>query len=214
MGKISRLEAVNHMLLSAGEALVSDLADSSGVDTDLAQYLLDQVNRDYQLKGLANNRLVVEDVYPDANGKLWLRADTLTCDLISYHVNAKNRHILGVARGNPPFLWNVTDATDIWATELPYTLQYILEVSWDDMDTSVQRAVMASAARLYQITLQADEATDGFLAQKEFEALTQAQRQDIRARHETVFSMLSPRMRAALTRTFLYSDPQAYRRWR
>ena len=45
MGQMTRLDAVNQMLLAAGEAIVSDLENQSGVDTSIAEYLLDQYTR-------------------------------------------------------------------------------------------------------------------------------------------------------------------------
>ena len=52
---MTRLAAVNQMLLAAGEAIVSDLENQSGVDTSIAEYLLDEYTDDFQLRGLANN---------------------------------------------------------------------------------------------------------------------------------------------------------------
>ena len=56
MGQMTRLDAVNQMLLAAGEAIVSDLENQSGVDTSIAS-LLDQYNQDFQLED-ANNEYV------------------------------------------------------------------------------------------------------------------------------------------------------------
>ncbi len=207
MGAITRLEAVNHLLINAGEALVSDLTSQSGTDTELAEYFLDQANRDLQLRGLANNTLLIK-VTPDTNGIIYLRSDMLTCDLVSDHVNENNILIRGVSRGNPAYLWNVTDATNVWDTTQEYWLSYILHVDWEDMDTSIQRLAMATAARQYQITIQGDAATDALLAEKEAMAELQAQRQDTRARRNSIFDTLSPRMRSVINRTYMYHDPR------
>jgi hypothetical protein len=206
MGAISRLDAVNHILINAGEALVSDLTSQSGTDTELAEHFLNEVNQDIQLRGLANNTLLIK-VSPDTNGKIYLRSDTLTCDLVSNHLNDNSLVIRGVSRGNPVYLWNVTDATDVW-DDGEYWLRYVLKVEWDDMDTSVQRFAMAKAARLYQITIQGDAATDAYLAERESEAELQAQRQDTRARRSSVFDNVTPRMRSVIARTYMYHDPR------
>ena len=42
MGLYLYLDAINHMLLSSGEHLVSDLNDEAGVDTSVAQFVLNQ----------------------------------------------------------------------------------------------------------------------------------------------------------------------------
>ena len=42
MGAMTKLDAVNQILLAAGENIVSDLENNSGVDTTTAEYLLNQ----------------------------------------------------------------------------------------------------------------------------------------------------------------------------
>ena len=59
MGDISKLDAVNHMLLMAGESLVSDLDDNSGLDTETALFCLEQFTKDFQLRGIANNQQIM-----------------------------------------------------------------------------------------------------------------------------------------------------------
>jgi len=39
MGSISKLDAVNNMLLMAGESLVSDLDENSGLDTETLSFV-------------------------------------------------------------------------------------------------------------------------------------------------------------------------------
>ena len=50
MGSISRLDAVNQMLLTSGERIVADLEGNSGIDTGLAEFVLDQAAQDFQLR--------------------------------------------------------------------------------------------------------------------------------------------------------------------
>ena len=55
MGMISKLDAINHMLLMAGESTVDNLDDLGGIDTGVCQGVLDRMLTDYQFRGLANN---------------------------------------------------------------------------------------------------------------------------------------------------------------
>ena len=68
MGYITRLDAINEMLLAAGETLVSDLDESSGVDTSIAEFILDKVSEEYQFRGLAHNTYI-KKTKPDSNLK-------------------------------------------------------------------------------------------------------------------------------------------------
>ena len=58
MGFITRLQAVNQMLLTSGENLVSDLEGASGIDTGIAQNILEQCSLDFQMRGMANNKCI------------------------------------------------------------------------------------------------------------------------------------------------------------
>ena len=69
MGSIKRLDAVNQMLLSAGESLVADLDEASGVDTGIAEFMLDRATEDFQMRGLTGNKYEKKQK-PDSEGKL------------------------------------------------------------------------------------------------------------------------------------------------
>ena len=58
MGMISKLDAINHMLLMAGESTVDNLDDLGGVDTGVCQGVLDRTLTDFQFRGLANNKFM------------------------------------------------------------------------------------------------------------------------------------------------------------
>jgi len=84
MGKMTKLTAVNTMLLSAGENLVADLTTQSGTDTEIALFLLDRTIEDYQLRGFATT-IYQKKVKPDANLKLLLPLDVIAVELVSSH---------------------------------------------------------------------------------------------------------------------------------
>ena len=70
--------------------------------------------------------------------------------------------------GSAFVLWNVTDQTtnfSAYTEELSATL--IVSVEWEDIDTPGQRAIVASAARRYQMLTQGDASMDQYLAQDE-----------------------------------------------
>ena len=92
MGSISKLDAVNHMLLMAGESLVSDLEENSGLDTETSQFCLDQFIRDFQMRGLANNQYIKKTTLT-TKGQVTLPTspyDTLSAELVSDHSSVEN----------------------------------------------------------------------------------------------------------------------------
>jgi len=56
MGMISKLEAINRMLLNSGEQIVTSLDDDQSVDLTIAKYVFNETVRDYQLRGTLHNK--------------------------------------------------------------------------------------------------------------------------------------------------------------
>jgi hypothetical protein len=221
MGAISELQAINHMLEAAGESLVADLDGSSGTDTTFAQQVLDRYRRDYQLRGISVNQFSVE-IYPDANGRLYLpTADEdddgiIDAELHSSHTNADGYAIYARVQGRTqPKLYNVTDDTDIWDTTKKYRIQYTKLLKWDNLPTTLQRAIMASAARRYQATVMGDAEADMFFAQEEELYWQLFKAEDTQDRRANLFlngpegmRKLHPRNRGR------FRDPNEFRFWR
>ena len=168
MGLITKLQAVNQMLLSSGENLVADLENSSGIDTGIAEYILEQTSLDFQMRGMANNK-VIRKMNIDVNNKLVLpvadgdEEGVIAAELVSFHVNSDNTQIrVRVINESPARLWNITDDTDIFEAGVDYYVELITKLLWENLDTSIQRAISFTAAREYQIITQGDSATDSY----------------------------------------------------
>ena len=100
MGFITKLQAINQMLLAAGEAPVADLLNNSGIDTSVAETILEQASLDFQLRGLANNKMI-RKLNPNSEGKIYFSvgADSdeegiISADLMSLHLNTNNERIV------------------------------------------------------------------------------------------------------------------------
>lgn len=170
MGQMTRLDAVNQCLLAAGEAIVADLNNLSGVDTSIAEYLLDSYTNDFQMRGLANNEYTTDlDIQP--SGQIFLPHNIISLDFLSVLTNEKGEVIrVSIKKeGTSYLLWNVTDQTDIWTPfdNLPIRAKFIVDIEWEDIDTPGQRAITSSAARRYQMLTQGDGEMDAYLMQDE-----------------------------------------------
>ena len=172
MGFITKLQAINQMLLTAGESLVADLNNNSGIDTGIAETILEQASLDMQMRGLANNKLV-RKFNPDSSGKIIFdSADSdeegiISAELISWHLNTDGIQITAkLFSDSPPRLYNYTDERDIWISG-DYYVEVIKKLRWEHLDTPVQRAIMASAMRQYQIITQGDGEADRYLEYNE-----------------------------------------------
>lgn len=215
MGDISKLDAVNHMLLMAGESLVSDLDDNSGLDTETSLFVLDQFVRDFQLRGVANNK-IIKKITLTTKGTIPINANALSVELISGQLSVDNYRIIGVLKGTGTnkYLWNVTDQTDQWDPSDEIRYELILSIPWEDMDTPVQRAILSSAARQYQLVTQGDGDADTYLRELEMFYQSKGKAADLDDRRRSVFTAASPKLREAMSRTSYSRSAEALRYWR
>jgi hypothetical protein len=215
MGAMTRIDAVNQCLLAAGEAIVSDLENQSGVDTSIAEYLLNQFTDDYQFRGLANNRYSKTlTIGPD--GLVRLPATIISLDFNSLLTNAEDNVVrVSIKNNNGSFyLWNVTDQTSDFSAysteEIKATL--IVSVEWEDIDTPGQRAIVASAARRYQMLTQGDQGADAYLAQDEAMYNMKGKSRDMDSKRKTIWDASSDETKRAVFRG--NSSSPDFRRWR
>ena len=214
MGVISKLDAVNHMLLMAGESLVADLDNNSGLDTETAEFCLDQFIRDFQMRGMANNRYL-KKYNLTSKGRITLDSTTLSAELVTHHENDDGYNIIGIAKGDSPkYLWNVTDQTDKWEKDTDYRVELIIKINWEDMDTPVQRAILASAARQYQLVTQGDADADGYLGGLEGLYMAQGKAADLDDKRRNIFISGTRSMSNALNRGGFRNDATVLRYWR
>ena len=214
MGVISKLDAVNHMLLMAGESMVSDLENNSGLDTETAEFCLDQFIRDYQMRGMANNRYI-KKYNLTSDGKITLDSTTLSAELVSHHTNDESYNIIGIAKGDTDkYLWNVTDQTDQWDANTDFRVELIIQIEWENMDTPVQRAILASAARQYQLVTQGDGDADQYLDALEGLYMAKGKAADIDDKRRNILLSGSMTMRHALNRHGPIHDATVLRYWR
>ena len=226
MGFITKLQAINQMLLAAGEAPVADLTNNSGIDTGIADTILEQASIDFQLRGLANNK-IVRKFNPDSSGKIYfdVGADTdeegiMSADLMSLHLNSDNQQIVakvfndGTGSANSIKMYNFTDDTDVWTTGIDYYIEIVKKLKWEHLDTACQRAILASAARNYQILTQGDPAADQFLSYQEQMFNIKGKAADINDKKRNIFKDGDANARGAIFRNPYVYDPNRYRYWR
>ena len=214
MGSITKLEAVNHILLMAGESLVSDLESDSGIDTATASFVLDRYIDDHQIRGLMNNKYQKKYTLT-AEGNIVLPSDTISAELISFHSNDDGYTIYGTMRtsGSNRVLYNITDQKTNWDASIDYWIEIIHELLWEDIDTPVQRGILASAARQYQLVMQGDGATDQYLGGLETLYLAKSRAADIDDAKRSVFMAGTPKLKDAILRRDPTNDPDRFRYW-
>jgi hypothetical protein len=98
MGALSKLDAVNRILRSAGEYPVSTLSVTGSNDVTIAVQTLDETVLFIQLAGL-NNNTEVKNMLPDSSGRIVIPDNVISVDTISTDIH---RNV--VTRGRSPHL--------------------------------------------------------------------------------------------------------------
>ena len=213
MGAYTRLQAINEMLLFSGETPVESLLNDSGVDTEIAGQILDQKTLDAQSRWLANN-ITIRDFELGSDTILTLPSTIISAEMKTL-VTAQSKHVEYariVTRGWPatPKFFNLTDNTDIFKAGT-YTAELILNVSWADMDTPIQKDITTQAARQYQMLTQGDGAVDNYLAQLELFYGAKSKGSDVNSKGYNLFNLHNNASKA--TSRNIRHDRTKIRRW-
>jgi len=221
MGFITKLQAINQMLLAAGESPVADLVNSSGIDTGIADIILEQASLDIQLRGLANNK-IVRKITPNSSGKIIFDTEDsdeegiISAELLSKHLNEDGTSyvVAKVLNTTPPVLYNYTDETDIWKIEDTYYIEIIKKLKWEYLDTAIQRSILATSARQYQIVTQGDGEADKYLQYNEQMHFFKGRASDINSKKRNIFKTGDLNVRGAILRNPYIMGYNAARYWK
>ena len=138
----------------------------------------------------------------------------IATELISYHQNSDGDQIkIRMLSASPSRLWNITDDTDVFV-EADYYVEFIMKLLWENLDTSVQRAILSSAMRTYQILTQGDGEADAYLNQQEQIFNAKGRAADVNDKKRNIFMTGDPSLRSAVNRNPYLNDPSRFRFWR
>ena len=163
MAGTSKLDAVNTMLSSIGEAPVSSL--SSGlVEAEIAESILNTIDREVQSMGWHFNTELNKSFAQTLAGEILLPADTLRADA-TLKANAPNlvqRGLKMYDRVNHTFVIGVSVALDI-----------VVQLVFDDLPEVAKRYIVLRAARVFQDRVVGSNTLHTFQEKDEEQALVQ-----------------------------------------
>lgn len=223
MGLYSYTDAINHMLLSSGEHLIVDLDQDAGVDTSVAQFILKQTIKAAMMRGVANNRFI-NTYTPEVNGTILLPSTACYAQVIEPLFDPTTGEVIQTTiKSNPTRLFNITKQTDIFST---YTSGLKIEVvillgiegddppyGWNDIDSALQRGIMESAAREYQMITQGDLDVDKRMAMRESYHYSRGRAADMQKKSRSIF-LGDAGTRAAVDRRGILSNDPYFTRMR
>ena len=177
MAGTSKLDAVNTMLSSIGEAPVSSL--SSGlIEAEIAESILDTIDREVQSMGWHFNKELNKSFAQTPAGEILLPADILRADA-TLKANSPNL----VQRGLK--MYDRTNHTFIVGTDV--ALDVVVQLDFDDLPEVAKRYVVLRATRVFQDRVVGSDTLHGFQKEDENMALMELKDFDKAADDHNIF---------------------------
>ena len=186
-GHLTKLEAVNEMLLSIGESPVQSL--SSGLqDAAIAESILDRTSREIQLKGWHCNTLRGYELSKNASNQFALPVDTLSVDTTNPHSgrqtgspNPSSYINAGMRRSADDTKWLLYDNdnhTETWTSETTLTVDIVKLLDFANLTPALQVYVWTKAAHRFQKSIMGSGVLFEFTMNDVMEAEMQAVQED------------------------------------
>ncbi len=145
MNLTTKLEAVNVMLSTIGEAAVNSL--SSGLlDAETAETILNNVTRSVQSTGWSFNEEIDYTLSPDSDGILNLPANCVRVDLAKSESKYRNANFDYVQRGTK--LYDKINHT--YAINETVKVDMIIALDFDELPETARRFIAIRASRIFQ----------------------------------------------------------------
>jgi hypothetical protein len=177
MAGTSKLDAVNTMLSSIGEAPVSSL--SSGlIEAEIAESILNTIDREVQSMGWHFNTDLNKNFAKDTLGQIILPANILRADatLKANGPNLVQRGLKMYDRVNHTFVISTDAALDV-----------VLQLLFDDLPEVAKRYIILRATRIFQDRVVGSNTLHDFQQRDEAEALVQLKDFDKAADDHNIF---------------------------
>lgn len=149
----TKLDAINTMLSTIGEAPINTLDDIGSVDAVMAEQILDSTSREVQGRGWHWNTEWRYEINPSAEGYLWLPPTVLRAD------DSKGR--LGkdvVVRGQR--LYDRRRHT--YEFTKPMTLDLMVLLEFEELPQPAKHFIMIRSSRIFQERVVGSQSLSGF----------------------------------------------------
>jgi len=181
MGALSKLEAVNRILRSAGEFPVSTLNSTSN-DTLLAEQVLDEQTLYMNMEGNLQNT-TYSTIVPQSDGQFVLSNNLLHIETVGSDMGL----IVSTRGNNPTYLYDVANNTTFFTDSSGNPIsglyvQQVIRLDFEDLPTQAQFAVADTSARMYQMQTVGDTNQDAILGQQQMLSDARARQADARQR--------------------------------
>lgn len=147
MPAMSRLEAVNEMLLAIGQAPVNTLEVAGIRDVSIAATILDNVSREVQSSGHTFNTFT-ETLTPTANGFLLVASDVLSIDAADPRID-----VVPVVDADDGVnkLFNIEEGTNVFTD--PLEVEVVKLLPFESLPQHARKYILALAKLRFQASV-------------------------------------------------------------
>lgn len=160
---LSKLEAVNIILDSIGEAPVSSL-ESGLPDAEAAETKLNEINKSVQAKGWHQNTEKNLKLSPDDNGNILVSSNYLRVDTTQ---SSKGINVAPRTFQAKLMLYNIKKQTYVFTQ--PLYCDVILLLTFEDLTLELSNYIAYRTARKFQESQMQSTTLDGFTVRSEME---------------------------------------------
>lgn len=178
MGALSKLDAVNRILVAAGEYPVSSLTVTGANDITIAVQMLEEATTMVQING-TNTTTIFKTVTPDTNGRIFVPDTVIHVDTVKDSIGRN----VAVQGRTPTYLIDLdNEGTDVFEAGTTLNISMKVRLDFENMETADQFFATDLAARRYQIFTVGDRQTDALLNEQFQLSRIHARAKDVRAR--------------------------------
>ena len=177
MTPTTKLEAVNIMLSSIGESPVNSL-NSGLVDAEIAETILNGINREIQGKGWHFNTEIKMRLSPSLDNEVVLPPNTLRVDRA---LNNKDEDLIqrgGKLYNKSNHSFNITSAVEV---------DMVILLDFEDIPEAARRYITIRAARIFQDRVVGSQELHAFQQSDEMQAWIELQDEEAQTADYSVF---------------------------
>jgi hypothetical protein len=183
--RTTKLESINTMLSTIGEAPVNSLTGSLPTDATMAINILDEINREVQAQGWKFNTSYKVTLSRNTDNKIPIGDDVIHVEF--NHLKENKSSYDPVLRGS--FLYNLSNESYVWDKNFSeVTVVYLLP--FEDIIEQARRFITIRASRIFHDRTLGANALHRFTKDDEFRALSMLKQAEASTADHNIFDSL------------------------
>jgi len=183
--RTTKLESINTMLSTIGEAPVNSLTGTLPTDATMAINILDEINREVQSQGWKFNSSYKVTLTRDTNNKIPIGNDVMHIEF--NHLRENRSSYDPVLRGS--FLYNLVDESFVWDKNFD-NVRVIFLIPFEDAIEQARRFITIRASRIFHDRTLGANALHRFSQQDELRALSFLKQAEASTADHNIFNSL------------------------